>query len=97
MQVDIEQRFRRKHYDDDCRETVNYRVGYPFAAATAERRHSDPHRGRDHPMDGVPVHSDPYGGPDPGAGHRWHNLHMRVVVEVRSNSEPLAITYNTAV
>lgn len=91
-QVDTEQGFYREHYDDDRRETVNYRVGHPFAAATSERRHSDPHRGRDHPMDRIPVHSDPHGGPDPGVGHRRHNLHLRVVVEVRSNSEPLVIT-----
>jgi len=90
-QVNTEQRFGREHYDDDRRETVNYRVGHPFAPATAERRHSDPHRGRDHPMDRIPVHSDPHGSPYPGVGHRRHNLHLRVVVEVRSNSEPRAI------
>lgn len=38
-------------------------------------------------MDGVPVHSASNGGSYPGPGHSRYYLHLRVVVEVRSNPD----------
>lgn len=87
MQINTEQRFCRKYHGDDRRQTVDYRVGHPYAPPATKHRHPDTHRWRHHPMDRVPVHTDPDGGPHPGSGRSWHNLHMRIVVQVKSISD----------
>lgn len=82
LQIDIKQRFCPKHHDGGRRETVDHRVGHPYASTTTERRHSDPYGRRHYPMDRISIHSDPDGGPHPSAGRSRHNIHLCIVVQV---------------